>query len=132
MSGNGTCVDPFCYITPINKTVNAVSFGCGEITRPLNKITVSGFKVNKYKQSIKRFTSLQIRQKFYFKLFSDFIPFDIFPDVEYCSFVRNVDRNSYFYGIIKTLKQKVPGLIHKCPYQVCERLTIRFIILISK
>lgn len=41
VSGNGTCVDPFCFITPVNKTVNAANFGCGLITRPLMKINVS-------------------------------------------------------------------------------------------
>lgn len=40
-SGNGTCKDPFCFITPINSSVNAANFGCGTLTRPLNKVYVS-------------------------------------------------------------------------------------------
>ena len=41
VSGKGTCKDPFCYITPINSSVNAANFGCGTLTRPLNKVYVS-------------------------------------------------------------------------------------------
>lgn len=46
------------------------------------------------------------------------MPVNIFPDVEFCSFMRKKDRNSFFYSILKTLNQKQPGLIHQCPYQV--------------
>lgn len=40
VSGNGTCIDPFCYINPVSEKLNAANFGCGEITRPLHKINV--------------------------------------------------------------------------------------------
>lgn len=52
-------------------------------------------------------------------MFNEFIAFDFFPDVEYCSYYKNADKNSFFYSILKTLNKKVPGLIHSCPYQVC-------------
>ncbi|CRK87914.1 CLUMA_CG001701, isoform A [Clunio marinus] len=97
VSGKGTCVDPFCYLTPINETTNAINIGCGNVTRPLNKIF--------------------IRQKFYFKLFSDYLAFDFFPDIEYCSFYKRADRNSFFYYILKTMKSKAPDFIHRCPYE---------------
>lgn len=41
VSKTGTCADPYCFITPINETTNAANFGCGKITRPLDKIVVS-------------------------------------------------------------------------------------------
>lgn len=60
---------------------------------------------------------MQIKQEFYFKFFEDFIPFNIFPEVEFCSFVKKPNQFSYFYPILNVLKKSVPGLVHQCPYK---------------
>lgn len=117
VSGNGTCADKFCFITPINSTVNAANFGCGNLTRQLDKINVSGNYAVQY--LFNRLSIVfKVKQKFYFKIFNDYILMDIFPEVEYCSFMKKPDKRSVFYRIVKTLHKKVPGLIHRCPYKV--------------
>lgn len=73
---------------------------------------------NSMKTVVKVLLIFQIRQQFYFKVLRDYIPLNIFPDVEYCSFMRKKDKNSYFYSILKVVNKHVPGLIHQCPYQV--------------
>lgn len=115
-SGNGTCVDPFCFVTAINQKTAAANFGCGNVTRPLNKIKV-GIKNSKYLIKNKFLKNFQVRQEFYFKLFEQYIPFNIFPEVEFCSFIKKPDKNSFFYSIVNVMNEKVPGFIHQCPYQ---------------
>lgn len=34
-----------------------------------------------------------------------------------CDFIKNSNPNSFFYRILKTVNEKVPGLVHNCPYQ---------------
>ncbi|CAG9806878.1 unnamed protein product [Chironomus riparius] len=109
-SGNGTCVDPFCFVTPVNEKSNAANFGCGKLTRPLNKV--------------------QVKQQFYFKFFQSYIPFNIFPEVEWCSFVKNPNPFSYFNGIVNALKEKVPGFVHQCPYSGTD-LQVKNLILVT-
>ena len=58
----------------------------------------------------------QVKQQFYFKFFQNYIPFNIFPEVEWCSFVANPNPYSYFNGIVNALKEKVPGFVKQCPY----------------
>jgi hypothetical protein len=41
VSGNGTCIDPYCFVTKLNSTTNAANFGCKTLSRPLNKLYVS-------------------------------------------------------------------------------------------
>lgn len=41
VSGNGTCVDPFCFVTPVNNKTAAANFGCGKLSRPLTQLKVS-------------------------------------------------------------------------------------------
>lgn len=55
---------------------------------------------------------------------------DIFPEVEYCSFMKKPDKSSVFYKIVKTLHKKVPGLIHRCPYKVSLDLATRSAIIL--
>ncbi|KAG5670540.1 hypothetical protein PVAND_000796 [Polypedilum vanderplanki] len=96
-SDNSTCIDPFCFVTPVSDKINAANFGCGNITRPLNKI--------------------YIKQEFYFKLLQNFIPFNIFPVIEYCSFYNNPNVFSFFNAILNVLKEKAPESIKSCPYE---------------
>lgn len=58
----------------------------------------------------------KLKQEFYFKFYQNYIPFNIFPDVDYCSFAVNSNQLSYFSSIVNVLKQKVPGFVHPCPY----------------
>lgn len=58
-----------------------------------------------------------MKQIFSFKIFDQYVPFDIFPVVELCDFIKNANPNSFFYRILKTLNAKIPGLIHNCPYK---------------
>ena len=39
-SENGTCIEPFCFVTPIDNKTAAATFGCKMLTRPLNQIKV--------------------------------------------------------------------------------------------
>lgn len=58
----------------------------------------------------------QIRQEFYFKFFQNYIPFNFFPEVEFCEFQRKPNPYSYFNSIYNVMKEKLPGFVKPCPY----------------
>jgi UDP-N-acetylglucosamine pyrophosphorylase len=129
-TANSTCLDPFCFVTPISAKVNAANFGCGNLTRPINKIFVSKLS---FKNVVDNFIFLhptQIKQEFYFKFSQNFIPFNIFPVIEYCSFYNKPNRLSFFNGILNVLKEKAPTAIKACPYQGTD-LQIRNLTLVT-
>lgn len=75
--------------------------------------------INLFLIHIDEFILFQVKQIVAFKIFDDFVPFDIFPPVELCDFVKNSarNRNTYFYRIMEVVNKNSPGLIHECPYQ---------------
>lgn len=113
-SENSTCIEPFCYVTPVDNKTAAANFGCKMLSRPLNQIKV---RIKITKIILIYLLKFQVKQEFYFKFFKDFIPFNIFPEIEFCSFVKTPNRLSYFNSILEFLKRSKPDLIHQCPYQ---------------
>ena len=87
----------FCFVKAYNRNTSTLNFGY-TLTRALNTFYLQ-FSVD-------------------YKYGTVFRPFLTPPRIEWCSYIREHSNNILMNKILDWTKDSLPGLIHKCPYQV--------------
>ena len=96
-SSKNTTSTHFCFVKAYSRNTSTLNFGF-TLTRALNTIYLK-FSVD-------------------YKYGTVFHPILEPPMLEWCSFISGNSNNILMNKILDMIRDSVPGLIHKCPYQV--------------
>lgn len=111
-------MEPFCYFSKNESRPEEViaNYGCKELSKPLHKINVTSYGfVSFHFQHF--FFHVQVHLKIFVKMSSQYFQIGYFPKVDYCEFIKNVDKQNLLYNGVKLLKKKLPDAVKDCPYK---------------